>query len=226
MSDKVGEAGSPTRRGPGGQTSLFQELAKLDRGRLAALRRNAGSRLADARGVPWFYLYLNRYLSHYGRSGGGARDDDEEILFLAATLFAIYPSAPGPERGSFGATFRRLSAMREGKEFPLMGARVGPTERRFAELLDAEWGGADPLRADDLRWRLRQAVRILRAARIAPDWPRLLRDLRGWNLEDRPVQKRWARDFYAVQSESEPVDSDDVHDEEGQTLAAREESQC
>lgn len=73
-------------------------------------------------------------------------------------------------------------------------------EKRFTALLDAD--------ADELPWRLRQITAVLDAAAIAIDWPSLLADLWRWNHPDRPVQVRWARQFWSptrpFEKEAEP----------------------
>jgi CRISPR system Cascade subunit CasB len=73
------------------------------------------------------------------------------------------------------------------------------TERRFIALLDAD--------RDQLPHRLRQMVALIKGFPL--DWDSLLRDLLGWTVPEKPVQNRWARDFYrnttqAFQSDSHP----------------------
>lgn len=149
-----------------------------EKGRLAALRRNAGEPLAGARGVSWVYSLLNRF-EYLG----------DEPLFLTATLLAFdrrYLEGRGGFTGSFGRTMAALKAQ--------PGASEESLERRFAILLDADF---DPRAGTgELPFRLRQTVKLVLSKEGRIDWPRLLHDLRQWNHPDKYVQKRWARDFY------------------------------
>ena len=158
------------------------------KGRLAVLRRNAGEPLAQARGVTWIYDHLNRFGGLYG----------DEALFLTATLLAFdrpfLENKPYPPRtGSFGRTMATLRNQ--------AGANSESLERRFAILLDADYD----LRSGEgeLPFRLRQTVKLVVSKKVGVDWSQLLNDLCHWNDLDKPIQKRWAKDFYAPQAPTE-----------------------
>jgi CRISPR type I-E-associated protein CasB/Cse2 len=55
-------------------------------------------------------------------------------------------------------------------------------------LLDAD--------SSQLRFRLRQAVKYLKAQQTAVDFPQLLYDLLWWGNEEHSVQRRWARAYF------------------------------
>jgi len=150
------------------------------KGRLAALRRNAGEPLKDARGIAWIYSVLNDFERGYG----------DETLFLVATLLALdrpYLKNGRPFTGSLGRTMGVL------KNAP--GANAESLERRFAILLDADYNAQTG--EGELPFRLRQTVKLVVSKEGSIDWARLLNDLRRWNDADKVVQKRWAKDFYA-----------------------------
>jgi CRISPR system Cascade subunit CasB len=161
----------------------------------AALRRNAGNQLCEARGVAWFYSLLGRY------SGNGRHD---EAYFLSATFFASDKDAiEGRNRftGDFGSTLRALRS-----KSGAAASDVSPLDRRLNILLDADF---DPAFGGELAFRLRQMTRLViskkdPAVRIC--WPQLLRDVKLWNSGRKAVQKRWARSYYAPALES-PEDS-------------------
>jgi len=159
-----------------------QELITLrnhNRGAMAALRRNAGVTLGEARGVAWIE----------GRLFGKRRHCDEQY-FLVATLFDH--NRMRPISGDFGETMRRV---RENASDSF--------ERRFLVLLDAQF---DQLRdaldgsksgGGELAYRLGQMVKLAASKEVGVNWPVLLADLCCWEWTGKPVQKKWARNFYA-----------------------------
>jgi CRISPR type I-E-associated protein CasB/Cse2 len=69
-------------------------------------------------------------------------------------------------------------------------------EKRFIDLLDTD--------ADELRYKLRQAITLIVREGVGLDWVLLIRHLRHWGHADRWVQKEWARGFWAA-PEAEPI---------------------
>ena len=49
---------------------------------------------------------------------------------------------------------------------------------------------------DDVAQHLRHVIGLLKSKDIAVDWSQLLWDLRGWDGDERKVQRRWARGFW------------------------------
>lgn len=150
------------------------QLAQLDAGERARLKRNAGNRLAEARdaSLGLFYRILPPVVPRY----------QEETYFLLATL---YPLAESGGKGNLGDALRRAQN----------SANAPGLDRRVEILLDADEA--------QLPFRLRQAIRFLYSHRILVNWPRLLQDLLYWTHPDRFVQQQWARAYFAVQQKQE-----------------------
>ncbi len=148
---------------------LGGDLNRREAGTLAKLRRGLTEHSGE-RDV-WVYGHL-----------GGASPQQEEPAALVASLFALWHQGGrgGAQRppGSFGASYGRLRAV-SGSE---------SVEKRFAILIDSH--------PDDLPARLRHSVTLLRSKDIPINWKELLRDLLWWGAAKRPVQRRWARDFW------------------------------
>lgn len=183
------------------ETAFFEGLSRLERGRLAELRRGV-SLEPDQR--PYFLERL--LLEHLPNWQGWAR----EAAYLVSSLYALVerPSADGkpeavekeeaavpnsvsrPRRASLGRDLGRL--YRDQDERP-------STEKRFLSLLDADEA--------QFPYQLRQAVTLLNAADIRPSWPQLLSDARAWGRPDtrEVVRERWAQDFYRA---TKPADAD------------------
>lgn len=160
----------------------LETLRERDRGAMAALRRNAGETLEDARGVAWMHGRLYREL----------RRKNDEMYFLVATLFD-WNRKRSIGGGDVGVTMRLL-AQEAGEE---------AIERRFLALLDAEFDDIHDAQdgfkkgGGELAFRLRQMVKLAASSEIGLNWAVLLADLCCWNTPGKPVQKKWARNFYA-----------------------------
>jgi CRISPR system Cascade subunit CasB len=157
------------------QTEQFvAALEQLDAAGRARLKRNAGRLLGEARQVHQVFYQALPY---------EVREPQHEDYFLIATLFPLAPHREGA--GSLGETLRRVRLDRSET------TRTTRIDRRFQTLLDSD-------RAQ-LPFRLRQAVRLVAAADLPLDWTSLLRDVLIWELTGRPVQLRWARDYFVGQ---------------------------
>lgn len=159
---------------------FVRHISGLDRGRKAALRRNAGNTMAEARNVNWFYDILGQHR---------VRDWDEGVYFLVATLAAGDRDAQksiGRHNGDLGVAMRRLATTSSSPD---------SVERRFGILLDAKLGRDG---GGELAYRLRQTIKLLSAKGITIDWPVLLEDLLKWSKSGKPIQKKWARSFYSA----------------------------
>jgi len=163
------------------EQEFIRRVESLDAGRLAMLRRGCGERDPVEGRCPWLV----------GLVHGAA---SEATAFLVASLLAQYSTADtraGRHRivGDFGRTWRLAIAGNDSESI----------RRRFNTLLDAEY---DSRTGDgDLPYRLRQMVRYAASRGAGVDWPRLLADLRYWDHPDKPVQKQWARSFFAPDPE-------------------------
>lgn len=158
-----------------------ERLEKLDAGEKARFKRNAGRTLAESRDVLGLFFRVLPY---------GVPKYQEETYFLLATLF---PLADGGGSGNLGASLHRA---RDPKRSENPGL-----DRRVEVLLDAN--------EEQLRFRLRQAVRYLYGQRVTVNWPQLLKDLLAWNHPKRYVQENWARSYFAPQKKSKSDASPD-----------------
>ncbi len=105
---------------------------------------------------------------------------------LAAGLFAwVKGDCPQADDVNFGEAF--------GSGLTLEGKRQ--REKRFIDLLDTD--------ADELPYKLRQAITLIARDGVGLDWALLIRDLGRWNHPDRKVQKQWARGFWAAAAEDD-----------------------
>jgi len=105
----------------------------------------------------------------------------EERYFLIATLF---PLAQHSRRaGDLGATLRRART----------DTNARGLDHRLEVLLDAD--------AEQLAFRLRQAVHFARSQRVDVDFVQLLADVLGWDAAGRQVQRNWARTYFGQRPE-------------------------
>lgn len=175
---------------------FVQNLAKLEPGDLARLKRNAGNRFDEASRVTG--LFYNKVLP-YSNIGNWS----EDRYFLVATLYPLLEkrqdknapvTAATPPPTDFGLSLRRIR--NADNETGL--------DRRIERLLDAD--------EQQLPFQLRQAVHFLASNRGRVDWGNLLADLLRWPSPDKWVQKKWAKSYFgkelpvALPSSSDPVD--------------------
>lgn len=190
VTDPVNDQAVSSEKAPPGDPRLapasafVQRVRGLDRGELAALKRNAGNTLAQARSAAWFYRLLD----------DDARRHDTEIFFLVATLIGLNKFNAG---GDFGSSMKRLASVMS----------RDAVDRRFRILLDAQFDLVEGYRpgGGELAYRLRQMVKLAAAKEVGVDWPQLLLDLRNWNRPDKRVQRKWAESFYAPGGASQPI---------------------
>ncbi len=161
---------------------LYSLAEANDRAALAALRRGLGLPPGAA---PQMFPYVEPRLPQQ-RS-----QKQENACYLIASLFALHPALGG--KGNMGDHFRKADPEGKGKD---------ALERRFTILLAAH--------PEDLPDYLRQAVSFLKSKDVPMDWNELFWDVLAWDDEDRRVQKRWARGFWArtLKEEKPPVTSD------------------
>ncbi len=183
-----------------------------DRAALAALRRGLGKAPGDdLKMLPYIVPILPAHL--------GPRE--EPPYYLTASLFALYPVAwpGGTKRQTFGASMRSLALdqgaargganSKEGDDEQSGGRLDKPVERRFVALLNADDEG------ESFATHLRHAVSLLKSSDTRIDWVQLLLDLGAWGRTSRPVQRRWAQDFWSPQwTDATPAPNSLSNDEE------------
>ena len=160
--------------------AFVQNLQKLDAGERARLKRNAGNLPQEARRV--LGLFYGKVLPL------GVGEWAEKWYFLVATL---YPLEKGRERatgnlpGNLALSLRQVRTEKNGAGL----------DRRVERLLDAD--------EQQLPFQLRQTIHFLTSNRGRVNWGQLLQDLLNWSHPDRFVQKKWARDYFVKQTETE-----------------------
>lgn len=183
------------------EEAFFSRLGELGRGDLAILRRNAGNTLGQSRdALGLFYRLLPPALSG---------TYDEEVFFLAATLFAVNPTHG---EGDFGAAMKAVDRARGGGSHAPDSAET-PVDRRMRVLLDSQFERVDGRPGGgEIAYRLRQCVRLAASVGVGFDGPLLLRDLRRWEHPDRYVQKRWARSYFSAGQSAQDTDTKETTD--------------
>jgi CRISPR system Cascade subunit CasB len=170
----------------------LEERAALDTAVLAVLRRSASYN-------PGLYPPAFPYVEPLIYGHGEWR---RQATYLTAACWA--KSRRQRDESDLGRGQSLASALRSLSQDPTNLHASKNIEKRFTTLLDAD--------ADELPWRLRQITAVLDAAGMAVDWPSLLADLWRWNHPDRPVQVRWARQFWVptrpAEKEPEPQTAD------------------
>lgn len=194
------------------ETAFIAALGKLERGPLAELRRSLSFGPGEGRNGQSYFLtgLIYEHLPEWYRGGWGF-----QAAFLVAGLYSLVErphSDAGTEDKKEDAS---ETAKPEKRQFRNLGQDLGrlyrdqgeraSTEKRFLALLDAD--------EEQLSDRLRQAVTLLNAGDIRPNWAQLLNDVLSWNQPERRnrVRDRWARAFYqpgtAATSDTRPADS-------------------
>lgn len=169
--------------------SLKALAEREDRAALAALRRGMGK---PPGGAPEMFPYVVPWVPP------NASPWQEEPYYLVAALFALHPMDwPAAEEDhrptNLGRSFARLANASDSAS----------VERRFVALLNCH--------RDDLPEHLRHAVSLLASHDVPINWARLLRDIHGWDWEDHPVQRAWARAFWGTASGEEAEKSGTPH---------------
>jgi CRISPR system Cascade subunit CasB len=153
---------------------LLELLAQLagpppERRALAALRRSLSFPPGED---PAVYRWVEPIT-------GSCNEFERRVLYLVAGLFAFHPSRGDRSLAAACGEMRRDLEQRDaGSSF----------EQHFLALLDAD--------ADQLSYRLRQMISLLRSDELGFDWAGLAQDLRRWGSVSKRVQQAWARDFY------------------------------
>jgi CRISPR type I-E-associated protein CasB/Cse2 len=160
-----------------------REWSRLDRALVARLQKMADPKAPDRAGLACLRRGLTSPVYALARVGwlfeqypDGALDD----AILGAALFAWAKGKCANARGKdYGAAFGE-GLTRKQKE---------SRKKRFIALLDSDKA--------DLPDKLRNAVSQFARDQVDLDWTLLIHHLRNWNSPNRPVQRQWARGFWA-----------------------------
>jgi len=159
-------------------------LRNLDKGETVRLKRAAGKTLAEASGLVQL-LFFNLLRE-------GVEREHEETYFLVATL---YPLAEASSKlASLGTALQRYRRRLSDPE---------TLDRRVRRLLEAD--------KTRLPFLVRQTVRLLADKDQKIHWPTLLKDLLLWNSENRYVQMRWARDYWATKADKAAIPTEEMY---------------
>lgn len=153
---------------------FVRNLEELEPGERARLKRSAGKSLAEATSaIGLFYRVLPYSVPRY----------QDEMYFLVATLYAIRYREQEimKSTNNFGASLRLARDNDPDKNKGL--------DRRVEILLDSE-------QPEQLAYRLRQAVRLLKARDVPINWHQLLQDLLRWERYGHYVQQNWSRSYF------------------------------
>lgn len=104
----------------------------------------------------------------------------ERCVLLAAYLAAAYPECWIDGDVSLGRGARSRAGEPDSENFG----------KRFTTLLDSSF--------EQLEGRLPQFMSLLQQKGRKISLARLIRDLLRWEYDQHPVQRRWARDYFAV----------------------------
>lgn len=157
--------------------AYVSRILERDRGAGAALKRSLSGIGEHRRAVYPFLLPLLE----------GITPRDQDIWFLVAGLYALYPQP-----------LEREKSLSFGRSCQILHARInsGGPERRFKSLLETDFADLDvPLAA---------LVRLMKAHDVPIDYVSLLSHLQHWDQPSQWVQDRWARDFWAWQPSNLP----------------------
>lgn len=156
-------------------TSFFRQLNILGSGDRAALKRCAGTMLANADGkaITVFYRCLPAFVS----------ESQADRWFAAGCLSCLWDA--GAEEGiPFEVRLGQLLRA---------GALSDSTAHRIETLLDTDWDSDGYMLS-----KLARLVKMVRQKDSAPlDLGALLDDLIYWNSDSQYVQRKWARAIFA-----------------------------
>lgn len=154
-------------------TTFFEELDKLSTGERTALKRSAGTMLAEAdgRAIAAFYRCLP-----YGVNR------QEDCWFAAACFHCLWKPDNRPQVKIEEA----LRVLVKSDDADSKGI-----DNRVAALLDSSW-------AEDgyLLTKLNRMIRMLKQKDYCIDCGALLDDLQRWNSDYQTVQRKWVRTMY------------------------------
>lgn len=161
-------------------------------GAMANLRRGLGKQPGTVR-------QMDRYVIPF--LPADIKLGQDEPYYLVAALFAHWYQ--GRDKivnfdDNLGESLRRLvteEAQKPGTTREDVEKRL---EKRLVALLNCH--------RDDLPDHLRQIISLLKSKDIPINWAQLLHDIKGWNWENREVQRSWSWGFWAIKSSEEQTE--------------------
>ena len=163
--------------------TFFERLDELNSGDRAALRREAGVILKDAKGqaIRTFYQCLPYAVPQW----------QEEYFFAAACLHCLW----GADERNRAGMMQILYELGRDEE------TSKSTGHRLESLLDTKWD-ADGY----MLTKLTRLIKLIKSKGYSVDCAELLKDLAYWNADSQWVQRRWARGMYVRQEEAKAAE--------------------
>lgn len=160
--------------------NMLEGFYKSDnRAALAKLRRGLGKKPGEAMEV---YSVIGNFLAQAKNRA------EEDVLYTLATLYGLYPSESSKEESNFGESVSKLAEKQVDRD---------SVEKRFVALLNSH--------IDDLPNHLRHMISLLKSKDIRINWLQLLNDIIYWDLDDRRVQRSWAKRFWTESQSSQSI---------------------
>lgn len=155
---------------------------------VANIRRGARNNLHGSYDIARVAPYIGEYLSDR------MTDADEWLSVIGALYATSYANVPQSSGVSMGRALRRLRDTEKGND---------SLEARFMFLLNSS--------EESLPGHLRQMIGLMDAAQknIGLDWRQLFDDVQRWDQRERPIQKKWLREFYRGEPKDDTQKSTD-----------------
>lgn len=152
----------------------LKDTVARDNGIRAILKRNAGVRMydADGRAIAAFYRI-------YG--GGLVSEMNEDRCFFATCATCLWEAEDWEKSVPLVEGARRF--MREGDR--------NTFSKRMRTILDLPWDEDGYLAG-----KLCRLLKFCQSKGIVVDGKELFQDLLWWDMDDRRIQRKWAREFY------------------------------
>jgi len=162
----------------------LKNLKESDRGAYTALKRAAGSNIAQSRqgAIAAFYKILPYPLMNSRK---------EEIYFIVATLYGHNDEYHFT--GNFGETLCGVKDKFDSESL----------DHRLTGLLDSNFETSKHriIKGGELAYKLRQLVKLAKSKDLGINWLQFLKDLKNWNHPEKFVQKKWARSYFGYKRE-------------------------
>jgi len=149
----------------------LKNLEKLGNGEKAALKRSIGQTLSNADGNALSAFYKAMPYDSYAKQ--------ENAFFLIGT-FVCYWKDIDDSKLSFVECLRKIRDESDS------------LDRKVIALLDTDFSEQE----DYFVGKLSRLIRMIKQKGYKPDFNELLNDLLLWNLENRSIQRKWARAYF------------------------------
>ncbi len=183
---------------------LNSEQEPMVRAELANMRRGIGKKPGELPEL-WGMLFGDLPENLLGTTREPSRA--EWAIYSALTLFALHQQGNSPkthpmhkEKESLGKAVRRLAPIRETDEFKRIQRKL-----HIAAVSDD---------MDELAYRLRGLVQLMRSECIPLDYVQLATDFYWYQMPEQipAVRLQWGRDFYYLINENDDLGKEEKND--------------